>query len=78
VVGLDTFVDPVNTSYPVTPTLSVEAFHDNVSEVCPIPLVARPVGAAGADVSGQALVETVTVLREDELPAASRADTPNV
>jgi hypothetical protein len=33
VVGLDTFVDPVNTSYPVTPTLSVDAFHESAIDV---------------------------------------------
>jgi hypothetical protein len=78
VVGLDTFVDPVNTSYPVTPTLSDDAFHESVIEVCPTPLVARPVGADGADVSEHASVDTLFVAVAELLPAASWADTPSV
>jgi hypothetical protein len=39
---------PRNTSYPVTPTASVDAFHVNVTDVAVNTAAANPVGAVGA------------------------------
>ncbi len=69
---------PRKSRYPTTPTLSDDADHDNVAEVCPTALVASPVGVDGADVSGHAVVVTVVVAVADTLPAASSAATPSV
>ena len=69
---------PRKSRYPTTPTLSDEADHDNVAEVCPTALVARPVGVDGAEVSGHAVVITFVVAVADTLPAASTAATPSV
>ena len=62
---------PRKTRYPATPTLSVEAVHESVACVCATPLVASPVGALGAVVSGQALVVTEVVAVAETFPAAS-------
>jgi hypothetical protein len=58
--------------------LSDDGDHDNVTDVCPTPLVASPVGTDGADVSEHALVEPETVASAELFPAASCADTPSV
>ena len=65
----------LNTSYPVTPTLSVEAVHESVKLVCVLLLATNPVGTLGACMSGPpALVVTFNaVLWFDQLPAASLA-----
>ena len=55
----------------MTPTLSVDAVHESVIDVCPIALVASPVGVDGGVVSGQALVLIAVVACADLLPAAS-------
>jgi hypothetical protein len=58
--------------------LSVEAVHDNAILDCVVEPTANPDGADGSVVSEQALVEAVTVVRDDTFPAASNASTPNV
>jgi hypothetical protein len=66
------------TVYPVTPTLSVDAVQDAEIDVVVAAVLANPVGADGAVVSGHADVEAVTLLRVETLPAASNAWTPSV
>jgi hypothetical protein len=66
------------TVYPVTPTLSVDAVHDNGIVVVVVPVDARLVGAEGAVVSGHAAAEAVRFEVADTLPAASNARTPSV
>lgn len=51
VVVVPTDVPFLNTSYPVTPTLSVEAVHESVKLVCVMADEANPVGTEGAWVS---------------------------
>jgi hypothetical protein len=65
------------TRYPVTPTLSVDADHDNVNDVCVMLLATRPGGADGGVVSGHAVVCTVIVAAAETFPAASDAATPS-
>lgn len=61
-------------SYFATPTASVEAVQESVSEVVVTALEARPEGTEGAVVSGAARVLTESALDASEtLPAASRA-----
>ena len=52
VEGVPIDTPPRNTSYPVTPTLSVDAVHDNVKLVAVRLDEASPVGTVGASVSG--------------------------
>jgi hypothetical protein len=66
------------TVYPVTPTLSVDAVQENGIVVVVAAPTASPEGAVGADVSGQAAVDAVSVARVETLPAASAACTPTV
>jgi hypothetical protein len=54
------FVPFRKTSYPATPTLSVDADHEAVRPVCVTFVAMRPVGAVGACVSAHAVVETMT------------------
>ena len=59
-----------HTSYPVTPTLSVDAFHDSL--ICPLPPVATsPDGAVGGVTSAVLLTVTLTAAEAPLLPAAS-------
>ena len=62
----------------MTLTLSLEAFHVNVSPVCETFEAARAVGADGAVVSGQAVVATMTVVFAERFAAASTASTASV
>jgi hypothetical protein len=65
--------------YPVTPTLSEDAPHDNDTLVCVDDETARPDGVDGACVSPEhAAVVTVVVAFDERLPAASKASTANV
>ena len=61
--------------YAVTATLSVAAVQETEIVVWPLAVVASPVGAAGAVVSGHAFVEAVIVALAERLPAASAAST---
>jgi hypothetical protein len=58
--------------------LSVDAVHDTEIDVVAAVVLARPVGAVGAVVSGQAAAAAVRFEVADTLPAASNARTPNV
>ena len=67
-----------STSYPATPTLSVDGDHETVAPV-PVTFEAfNPVGAEGACVSAHALVEAITTACCERLPAASTASTASV
>jgi hypothetical protein len=58
--------------------LSVDAVHDAEIDVVVADVLASPVGAVGAVVSGQAAAEAVRLEVADTLPAASNARTPSV
>src|SRR5262245_26199286 len=61
------------TSYPTTPTLSLERPQFSISESAVTLNAPRPVGTVGGEVSTPFVVVTVTVpLSPDSLPAASR------
>src|SRR4029077_11344615 len=77
VVVVPALTPSANNVYPVTATLSVDAVHDRVAPVAVTADDARPVGADGAVVSGQAAVVTVSVGRVEMFPAASNAWTPS-
>jgi hypothetical protein len=77
-VVLPTPVAPRYTVYPATPTLSFEADHEIEIDVGVAPVAERPPGAVGAELSAQAFVDVDSVVRDDRLPAASYASTPNV
>ena len=62
----------------MTPTLSVDAVQEAAIVVVVPPVLASPVGADGAVVSGHAAVEAVTLVRAELFPAASNACTPSV
>jgi len=61
--------------YPVTPTLSVAAVQESVIELAVAALRVSPLGALGATVSAQALVEAELEERAERLPALSYAST---
>src|SRR4051812_13596509 len=70
---------PTSTSYPAMPTLSVAAFHFNVTDVLVRAVDIRSVGAVGGAASPLSEVVTVTAFDGvDALPAASLAMTVNV
>jgi hypothetical protein len=56
--------------------LSVDAVQDAEIDVVVPAVLASPVGADGAVVSGHADVEAVSEERAETLPAASKASTP--
>jgi hypothetical protein len=62
----------------VTPTLSVDAFHELEIEVVVAAVLASPDGAVGAVVSGHVAAEAVRLDVADTFPAASNARTPSV
>ena len=66
------------TSYPATPTLSVAAFHAIAIVDCVVPVIRCPCGTDGGCVSGQAVVETITTVGAERLPATSAASTASV
>jgi hypothetical protein len=71
---------PRSTSYPVTPTLSVDADQASVVADDVVPDAASPVGVDGAVVSPPLDADVVTetaVLLDERLPAASSARTVN-
>ncbi len=62
----------------MTPTSSVDAVHDNGTDVWPALPAESPVGVDGGVVSEQAAVVTLVVAVPETLPAASKAATPSV
>jgi hypothetical protein len=59
----------------VTPTLSVDGTHETVIDVCVDPVTVRAVGVVGGVVSAHALVDAVSEVLAERLPAASYAST---
>ena len=73
-VGVPIDVPPLHTSYPVTPTASVDAAQFNVKLVWVIDADDSVAGTVGAVTSAAALVVTLSaVLCADQFPAASLA-----
>src|SRR6266511_210913 len=75
-VAVVTFVEPRNTSYPVTPTLSVDALHASDTLDAVVPVTVRFAGALGGVVSPPPpdwVVAETWLLAAETLPAASRA-----
>ena len=71
-VTVPILVPPLNTSYSVTPTLSVEAFQDKEAVVSVIAEAVQVVGTVGACVSpAEAFTFTVLETCVAVLPAAS-------
>jgi hypothetical protein len=68
-------VVPRKTRYPVTPTLSVDAVHDNETVVEVVAVTVRFVGAVGGAVSttGGSVVTITALLSVETFPAASTA-----
>ena len=56
------------TTYPTTPTLSLDAVHDSVTLVCVTEVAVRPLGFDGGCLSGHAAVDVVIVLRSERIP----------
>ena len=62
----------------MTATLSVDAFQLSVRPVWVTFEAPSPLGVEGACVSGQAVVETMSVVFAERLPAASTASSASV
>jgi hypothetical protein len=58
--------------------LSVDTFQDSETLVVVAAVMVSPVGALGAEVSGQGPVATISDTRAERFPAASKASTATV